>query len=167
MAKYLEFIDADKARKEVQPINVSAGAGDSDKVIQTDASGKIDITFLPDSDAKSYATSEDVVAGDLVNLHESTGTKARKANASLGVAGRAMGYVKVGVTSPAVVTVYRDGVNITSGMTTGNRQFLSGTTAGLRTETPPTTAGHIAQWVGDAESATEMAYETGEPIIRI
>ena len=147
MSKYLEWNDTNKSITEVQPINQSTGVSDAGKIIETDASGLIDPSFLPDSDSKVFTTSEALAAGDLVNIHDSSGPKVRKADASLGVSGRAMGYVKTSATSGGTVTVYRDGVNIPSGggMTIGAKQFLSGTTPGARTETPPSASGHSSK----------------------
>lgn len=146
-------------------INTSAGAGDASKIIKLDAAGRIDSTMMPigtDIETQAITASEALSAGDLVNLWNSTGLKARKADAT--AAGKeAHGFVTAAVSSSASATVFFDGiVTGLSGLTVGARQFLH-TTAGGRTETAPSTAGNIDQVVGVALSATTMKFrpETG------
>jgi hypothetical protein len=71
---------------EVAASQTSAGAGDAGKIPALDAAGKLDTTFMPTgvgADTASITTSEALAAGDLVNIHNSTGAKARKADASV------------------------------------------------------------------------------------
>lgn len=141
-------------------INTSAGAGDASKLIKLDSSGRIDATMMPigtDIETQSITTSEALSAGDLVNLWNSTGLKARKADAT--AAGKeAHGFVLASASSGAAAQVYFDGiVSGLSGMTVGARQFLA-TTAGARTETAPSGGGNMAQIVGVALSATTMKF---------
>lgn len=147
-------------------IIVSAGAGDANKIPKLDAAGKLDSTVMPagvGAESLSFTTSEAVAAGDFVNIWDSTGVKARKADAT--VAGKeAHGYVLSAVGSGAAVTVYFDGFNTgRTGMTPGARQFLS-TTAGASTATAPAAAGNVAQPIGYAVSATSMVFHPLTPI---
>lgn len=144
----------------------SAGAGDADKLVALDASGRIDSTMMPvgiGADTKSITTSEALAAGDLVNIHNSSGAKARKADAT--TAGKeAHGFVLSAYGSAVAATVYFEGTNTAvTGLTPGV-QFLA-VTAGLSDETPPSAAGNVVQRVGLAVSATELNFEGGVPIV--
>jgi hypothetical protein len=142
-------------------IDNSAGAGDAGKIIKLDAGGKLDSTLLPSGvapESRTMTTSEALAAGDLVNIHNSSGPKVRKADATS--AGKeAHGFVLASASSGGSVVVYPEEAVLSglSGLTPGAKQFLS-TTAGGRTETAPSTAGQVAQYVGFALSTTEMLF---------
>lgn len=147
-------------------VNVSAGAGDANKIPQLDAAGRLDSTMLPvgvGADTASITTSEALAAGDFVNIHNSSGAKVRKADAT--TAGKeAHGFVLAGVGAAAAATVYFEGTNNqVSGQTPGP-VFLQ-TTAGAAGSTPPATAGNVVQKLGVAISATAINFERGEPIV--
>lgn len=147
------------------PITVSAGATDAGKVFQTDASGKIDITFLPNNigpDAVSIVASEALVAGDFVNIYSNAGVaNVRKAIATSDNM-RAYGYVQAAVVSLASATVFFDDTNAAqSGMVAGP-QWLSDTVAGKTVGTPPSAVGTISQEIGVAVSATSVHVRFGE-----
>lgn len=145
---------------EIQAILTSAGSGDSGKLPALDSTGRLDQTFMPVGvvpDVKTYITSENLSAGNLVNIFDnSTVPTARKADCSNGRI--AMGFVLTATTSPAVATVYFPGVTNTglSGMTSGILQYLS--TAGAISATAPSTSGYVSQQVGYAGSATELPF---------
>jgi hypothetical protein len=108
---------------------------------------------------------QNLSAGDIVNIHDSTGAKVRKADASGGVAKMGVGFVLSAVTSPAPATVYKEGtITGLSGLTIGSRYYLSGT-AGAITTTAPTTTAYIVQYIGYAISATELVFEPSDPIV--
>lgn len=156
--------------EELIPITQSTGASDADKIFKTDSAGKIDESLLPDgigSDVKVIVASENLTAGDFVNVFNDGGTvKCRKADASQGFTKQADGYVKANVTSSQNASVYFEGINSgLAGLTIGAKYYLSATAGGV-TATAPTTTGHIAQPVGKALSATELSIEIGEPIKR-
>lgn len=143
----------------------SAGAGDSGVVVALDGSGRIDSTMMPvgiGADTQSITASEALAAGDMVNIWNSTGAKARKADAT--VAGKeAHGFVLASVSNGAQATVYFEGTDTAvTGLTPG-RLFLS-TTAGLATSTAPSGTGNIVQRVGFAVSATAMNFQSQTPI---
>lgn len=152
----------------VNAVNTSAGAGDGGKLPQLDSTGRLDDSFMPvgiGADVKVLPTSENLAAGDLVNVYDSAGTAtARKADAT-SEGKEAHGFVLAGSTSPANATVYMEGTltGLTS-LTPGARQYLDTATAGGRTETAPTSAGNVSQYVGVAISATEISFEPAEPI---
>lgn len=140
----------------------SAGAGDSGKLVALDAAGRIDSTMMPTgigADTVSITTSEALAAGELVNIWDSSGAKARKADAtSLGK--DAHGFVLSAVGSGASATVYFEGtVTGLSGLTPG-KQFLS-TTPGVASAIPPSGSGNVVQVVGFAVSATAMNFNAG------
>lgn len=164
--KYIELSSGRLAEKAA--IQTSAGAGDAGKIPALDAAGKLDSTMMPSgvaADTAAIAASENLAAGDMVNVYDDSGTaKCRKADAS-DASKPAHGFVLAAVTSPNNATVYFEGQNTqVSGLTPGARQYLSGATAGAITETPPSTATHIVQCVGVAISATVLNFEAQEPV---
>lgn len=159
MAKYIA--NSSGTLTEVTPISTSAGAGDAAKIIQTDGSGRLDNSLMPvgiGADTATITASEALAAGDLVNIHESTGVKVRKADASS--AGKeAHGFVLSAVASSAAATVYFEGTITGLSGLTGGQQYLSTSTAGRSQSAAPTTAGQVVQRVGVATSATTMNFE--------
>ena len=152
---------------EVEATVTSSGAGNAGDIVALDGSGKLDTTVLPTgigATTKLAATTENLSAGDLVNLYNDSGTiKARKADASNGR--RAIGFVLSSVTSPNNATVYLDGtITGLTGLTPGSAYYLSGSSAGAATATAPTTSGYISQEIGIALSATEINFEEQQPI---
>lgn len=144
----------------------SSGSGDAAKVVQLDSNGRIDSTMMPvgiGADTATIQASENLAAGDFVNVHNSGGSRVRKADASNGR--EAMGFVLSAVTSGQNATVYFEGQNTqVSSKTPGAIQYLSGSSPGASTETAPTTATHILQRVGYAASATAIVFEAETPI---
>lgn len=163
MAKYLA--QSAGGVTEVQPITTSAGAGDATKLAQLDAAGRFDTSVMPvgiGADTNSITTSEALAAGDFVNIWNSTGAKARKADAS--TAGKeAHGFVLAAVSSGQPATVYSEGTNTqVTGMTAGV-VYLS-TTPGQATATPPSGSGQIVQRLGVAVSTTAVNFQQHQPI---
>src|SRR6185436_750603 len=117
--------------KEVLAIQSSAGVADAAKVIATDATGRLDSSFLPlgvGADIQTILTSEDLAAQDLVNIWNDSGTiKCRKADAD-SAAKRAHGFVKAATTSGQNADIYAGGeiTGLTS-KTPGATQWLSKT----------------------------------------
>lgn len=144
----------------------SAGVADAAKIVQLDASGRIDLTVLPvgiGANTALIVTSEALVSGDLVNIWNSSGAKARKADPA--AAGKeAHGFVLAAFASGASAMVYFEGPNTAvTGLTPGP-QWL-GATAGKSSSTPPTGAGNVVQRVGFATSPTTLNFNAGEPIV--
>lgn len=162
--KYL--IQSSGTLTEKQSPQTSAGAGDAGKLPALDASGRLDTTFMPSgigADTAAITTSEALAANDVVNIWNSTGAKARKADAT--VAGKhAHGYVLASVISGGTATVYFSGPNAgLSGLTPGDL-FLS-TTAGTVTSTAPSGSGNVVQRVGVATSTTSFDFHGSQPIV--
>lgn len=147
-------------------VSTSAGAGDASKIVQLDGAGRIDATMMPvgiGADTASIQASENLAAGDFVNIHNASGARVRKADAT--TAGKEVhGFVLGAVSSGANATVYFEGTNTgVSGMTPGT-VFLH-TTAGGATGTAPSGSGNVVQKLGVAVSATAINFERGEPIV--
>jgi len=152
---------------EVEATVVSTGAPEAGDIPALDSTGKLDPSVMPVgvvADTKSVVSSENLAAGDFVNVYNNSGTlNVRKADASNGR--RAHGFVLAGVTSPAAATVYLEGTNTQlSGLTVGGTYYISGATAGAATATAPSTTGYIVQEIGVALSATEISFEAQMPI---
>lgn len=164
--KYIGLVNGELS--EVAGTVTSAGAGDDGKIVALDSSGKLDLSVMPTGvgpDTATIAASENLAAGDLVNIHNSTGVKARKADASGGLAKRAHGFVLSAVTSGQNALVYFEGtISGLSGLTEGDNMFLSAT-PGAATATAPSTAGHISQSIGVAISATAISFEPQRPVV--
>ena len=155
-------------RELVTAIAASAGAGDGNKILQTDSTGVLDPSFLPpgiDLAVESIEAGENLTAGDFVNIYDDAAVrKVRLADASL--AREAHGFVLDTVLSGANVDVYTNGINNSvSGFTFGECTFLSATSPGDATATAPAeTSGYINQVLGTAISATSIRFEYDAPI---
>lgn len=166
MAKYIALI-AGKL-KEVTGLTTSTGASDSGKIPQLDGSGRLDSSMMPvgfGAETKVIQASENLAAGDMVNIFSSAGSlRVRKADAS-NPARVAHGYVLSAVTSGQNATVYYGNLNTAlSGLTVGDELYLSASTAGAVTATAPSAAGSIVQRVGVATGATEALIEIQTPV---
>ena len=152
---------------QIKPISTSAGVGDASKIPQTNAAGKLDLTLMPaeiTAQAVTLPASEDLTAGDIVNIWVDTGTtKVRKAS---GTASRsAEGYVSAGFLTGATATIYTQGFNNNlTGLTPGGRCWLGA--SGAVTQTAPSSgSGGISQIVGTAVSATQMEFTPLDSIV--
>lgn len=150
--------------QEVEGLVTSAGAGDSGKIPALDNTGRLDDSLMPVGivpEVKDVVTSENLSAGNLVNLYDNGGTlTARKADASN--AYRANGFVLAATTSPAAARVYFEGsITGLSGLTPGATYILDDTAGGIVTTSAGFGTGDIVQQVGFALSATELLFEAG------
>ena len=151
------------ALTEIEATTTSAGAGNAGDIIALDSGGLIDPSMIPGESVLEVEASENLAAGDLVNLHDSTGIKVRKADATT-TGKEAIGFVNAAVTSGNTATVYTTGSNTgVSGLTVGAIYYLD-TTAGGVTSTAPSGSGNVAQQVGAAVGATELTFFRGTPI---
>lgn len=157
--------------KQVFGIQSSAGAGDAGKLIAADSGGKLDSSFLPSGVGANQVvapTSENLSAGDFVNLFDDSGTlTARLADNSNGR--EAWGFVEAAVTSPANATVKRlNSVNSNrTGLTEGADYWL-GTAGGvISTALDATDSGNAnktSQYLGKARSTTELVTVEQVPV---
>lgn len=155
--------------QEVIATIVSSGAADDGKIPALDATGKLDVSLLPTGlgpDVKVLLASEALTAGHMVNIWDNSGiTNVRKADAA--ASGKeANGFVLNSYASGASATVYLRGSNtLFSGLTGGRRYYLSETSPGNITLTPPNATGNVVQYVGRSLSTTELEFEEGEGVI--
>ncbi len=137
------------------------------KVVKTLATGLLDPSIMPSgigADTASVVTSENLAAGDLVNIYDVAGTPtARKADAT--VEGKeCVGFVLNSSTSPAAALVHFESkITGLTGMVAGARQYMS-TTPGARTAVAPTEVGNVVQAVGIAISDSVLSFEPQEPV---
>lgn len=153
---------------QVFGIQTSSGAGDGGKIPALDDTGRFDISMMPigvTAEVKTCLASENLAAGDLVNLWLTGGVlKARKADAT--TAGKEPdGFTLAAITSGNTATIYGpSNLNTSvSGLTIGTRYYLD-TTAGGVTATAPSASGNIVILVGWATAATELMFAPGDPI---
>lgn len=164
--KYLQLGSAGVEEKAAT--DSSAGVANAGDVVALDSTGKLPLNMLPSGigpATKSIVASEAITAPALVNIWNDTGTaKIRKADAATNKP--ANGFILASVASAASADVYFEGeVTGMSGLTAG-KVWLSATVPGATQVAIPTTAGHIAQSVGWATSATTIDFESGDPITR-
>ena len=145
----------------------SAGAGDAGKIVALDATGKIDSTMMPTgigADTALISASENLTAGDFVNIYNSSGAKCRKADAS--TSGKeAHGFVLSGVTSGNNATVYFEGSNTQVTGQTPGVVFLSASVPGAATSTAPSAAGNVVQRIGFATGTTAINFQCQVPVV--
>lgn len=150
---------------ETEAKTSSAGASDAGKIPALDSSGRLDDSMMPvgiGADTKEIVASENLSAGDFVNVYSDAGTpKVRKADAST-TGKHAHCFVLEAVTSGNTATVYFENGNTQVTGATAGDVYLSDTTPGGFTSTPPTGAGKIVQKLGVAVGATEINVEIGQ-----
>lgn len=165
--KYIELNATSGELTQVEGTVTSAGAGDAGEIIALDSSGKIDISLLPTGigpDVAIVLASENLSAGDYVNIYDNTGTpNVRKADASN--SREAHGFVLSAVSSAANATVYFEGGNNgLSGLTPGARMYLG--TAGAATATVPVSPGsQIFQLLGIAIAADTINTDIDDIVV--
>lgn len=154
---------------EVAAKQTSAGAGDAGRIPALDDAGKLDMTMMPagvGEDVKLIVASENLAAGDLVNIWSNAGvSNVRKADATA-VGKLDDGYVLQAVTAGSQARVYFDGTNnALTGLSSGTPYYLSDSTPGGVSLNPPTGAGKVVRQIGKAMSATELTYQPERPIV--
>lgn len=163
MAKYIALING--VRNLVNGLVTSTGAADANKIVETGADGRLDISLMPagiGADAVTANAGEALAAGDLVYI-TSGGTVMKAAAGAAGTA--AHGFVLASSANGAPATVYFEGRNTArSGLTVGARYYLSETAGGI-TPTPVATVGAKHQFVGKAISATALDFEADDFIV--
>jgi hypothetical protein len=162
--KFLRLVNG--VLTEIFGVQTSAGAGNAGDLVSLDDSGRIDGSMMPvgiGADTASIQASENLAAGDFVNVWNNAGAKVRKADAT--TAGKdAHGFVLSAVTSGNQATVYFEGTNTqVSGQTPG--PVYMQTTAGTGGATIPSASGNVVQSIGVAVSATAVNFERGVPVV--
>lgn len=140
----------------------SAGAGDSGKIPALDGTGRLDSTFMPvgiGADTASIVASENLAAGDFVNVYNSTGAKVRKADATA-EGKEAHGFVLSAVTLGNPATVYFEGTNTAVTGQTPGVVYLSTTAGQAVSSVSSYVAGNVVQVIGFAVSATAINFQS-------
>lgn len=140
----------------------TGGAGNENLIPSLDSAGLLDLTMMPTGvgpDTASIVASENLLAGDFVNIWNDGGTpKIRKAIAEDNKL--ADGFVLSAVTAPAAGLVYFEGRNTAlTGLTLAAVYYLSDSAAGTITTTAPSAANKHVQRIGKAYSATSVTTE--------
>ena len=165
--KYLKLNTTGNMEQE-EALVTSSGASDSGKIVALSTDGKLDpSTYNAGSGATTIqlTASENLTAGNYVNIHDSTGAKVRNAsNTAIGF--QAHGFVKSDVTSGNTATIYLNGAinDSLSGLTTFGYDLFLGVSGGYST-VPPIGSGNIVQRVGVINSATSALYVQNQAII--
>lgn len=165
--------DADKipatgAAGTLDPTLLNAATTGNAKVVMTTASGTLDPSIMPvgiGADTASIVASETLAAGDLVNVWDNAGVaNVRKADATA-EGKEAVGFVLAGFSAAATALVYFEGrVSGLTGKIAGTRYYLSASTPGASTATPPSTTGNVVQHIGDGVSTSTLNFEPEEPV---
>ena len=108
---------------------------------------------------------ENVTQGDVLYSRASDG-QVGKASASNGLLENAqvVGIANADASANATVKVIVIGLKTMSGLDAGDLYFLSPSTAGAITLTPPSSAGQAVVRVGEASTATQFAIRIEPPI---
>ena len=161
--KFLRLVNG--VLTEIFGVQTSAGAGNAGDLVSLDDSGRIDNSMMPvgiGADTAAITASETLAAGDWVNVWNSSGAKARKADGT--TAGKeAHGFVLAAVTSGNPATVYFEGTNTQVTGQTPGPVYLQ-TTAGQGGATVPSSSGNVVQRIGVAISTTAVNFEVGPAV---
>lgn len=141
---------------EQQEATDVGGSGRGGRIVALRADGTLDATMIPNITAPTVeiTANENLAAGDFVNVfYTGTERRVRKATAA-GTTSPAHGFVLTSATSGSAASVYFGGLNTAAPRGSvavadvGKRVFLSATTAGAYTLTPPSTTGQVVQCLG-------------------
>lgn len=134
----------------------TGGAGQGGRIVALRSDGTLDPAMVPNTQSVviNIVANEALNAGDVVNIfHNGTDRRVRKALAT-GTSTRAHGFVLDTVSAGSSVAVYLSGLNtsVPRGSVTasqvGQAVFLSATTGGAVTLTPPSSPNNIIQTLG-------------------
>lgn len=147
---------------ELVPATSSAGAGSAGQIVALNAAGAVDITMMPSGIGANTFTgpaTAAISAGMLINLYSNAGVVSIRPADSTAAGSKADGYATSAIASGANGTVNLGPGAITglSGLTAGSDYYLS--TVGGISDTPPSAAGNVVQYVGKATSATELDFQ--------
>ena len=124
-------------------------------------------TFAPSRIGFDATTFEAVADGDALYMRTSDG-KVGKASASNGNLENALvvGFAEAAAASGATIKVLVTGVKtMPSSIDPGDIYFLSASTSGAITLTPPSTAGQAITRVGEGATATDFSIQIEPPVL--
>jgi len=159
-----QFITLENGKQTLkQAPAVSTGTAQASQLIQTDANGLIDPSFLPTGigdDSSTKPAGEDLSAGDYVAVVAGEFVKADATNP----ARPAIGFVQDAFLTGVPATVFHEGNNTSvTGLVSGTRYYLDA--MGAVTDVATTTDGTIHQFLGIACDATTLITEIGDCIL--
>ena len=122
-------------------------------------------TFAPAQVTFTATAFEAVTEGDALFMRTSDG-KVGKASAANGLLENAsvIGFAQISALTDESLQVVVAGLKDISGLDAGDLFFLSATTSGGITKTPPSTAGQAVVRLGEAATATDFAIQIEPPI---
>jgi hypothetical protein len=151
--------------QQATAIGASAGVADANKIVATDATGRVHSSLMPSgigADTSSLTATEAIPAGSYVNIWLNGGTPSiRLADNSNNRP--ANGFVLTAVANAATGTVYRTGRNTGDGSALGVR-YLGTAGQSIAAASLPTAAGSIVQVLGVSDSSG-VTFEFDEPIL--
>jgi hypothetical protein len=142
----------------VSAISASTGATDANKIFMTNASGQIDASFMPpgvEIQVETANATEDLTSGNFVNIYDNGGTPGVRKAIANDVNKIANGFVLTSTLTGASATIFTKGVNTALASVEGSIYYLSATTSGLGTVTPP------AQSVGNFQQTLGIGVPSG------
>ena len=122
-------------------------------------------TFAPAQVTFNAVAFENVTEGDALYMRTSDG-KVGKASAADGTIENAfvIGFANISALTGESLQVAVAGLKDISGLDAGDLFFLSATTAGAITATPPSSAGQAVVRIGEAATATKLSIQIEPPI---
>lgn len=106
------------------------------------------------------------------NLNQGDAVFSRSSDGQLGKAiandtqdkARVVGFVETTVSAGNLVRCIVEGVTPVSGLDPGDHYFLSASSAGAITKTPPSSTGHFVTRVGEAATTASLVVKTEPPV---
>jgi len=151
--------------EEVVPAVTGGTVGEAGQLTALDGTGRLSPTIMPigiAADTYSGTANEALNAGDFVYIASDGGVAKASANSG---GFDADGFVVAGYTLGQSALVYLEGRNTAlTGLTVGERYYLSASVPGGVTSTPVTGAGKRHQFLGRAVSATSISFEADDSI---
>ena len=122
-------------------------------------------TFAPAQVTFTATAFEAVTEGDALFMRTSDG-KVGKASAANGLLENAsvIGFAQISALTDESLQVVVAGLKDISGLDAGELFFLSATTSGAITATPPSSAGQAVVRIGEAATATKLSIQIEPPI---
>lgn len=164
--KYIALVDG--VSKEVEASQAGGTAGQAGKIPALDSGGRLSQSMMPVGVAPDTYVGNAAEALSAANPFVYVKPDGQVANASGASGGNpAIGFVTEGFASAEAATVFFEGrAGGLTGLTVGARYYLSDSVAGGVTDTPVSGAGKLHQYLGRAVSATTIAFEADDHIIR-
>ena len=122
-------------------------------------------TFAPAKVTFNAIAFEDITEGDALYMRTSDG-QVGKASAADGSIENAfvIGFANISGLANETIQVVVAGLKEISGLNAGDLFFLSPTTAGAITVTPPSSAGQAVVRIGEAASTTQLSIQIEPPV---